>query len=201
MTHTEALRSCAGISAAISEVVFGSKEYDGLYRRIADNVGGFPGIWMIVADAAVEVFRREELHPEIWESMDLPTLSEKIGSAILQLDDAPADYESLVSKAMWSIRDQDALNEQRELANDLMSWHGGQSSGVYAVGSCMSSDTDRGLRYSTTRHYGHVEAVRLAIAELQNLKRDANFPETVGPAQEAECNALAEKLKAYLHDA
>lgn len=95
------------------------------------------------------------------------------------------------------------LADQKRLAMSLLDWHGGQSSAVYAVGSCMLSDSQRGIVYDPANHTAHTDdgeyrgAVRRAITELQNLRRDANFPEAVTPEAESECNALADKLMTH----
>lgn len=85
--------------------------------------------------------------------------------------------------------------QQQRLALHLLEWHGGMSSGLYAVGSCMLSDSFSGRRYNPLNHKGHAEfALDAAIAELRNLRRDAKYPECVHPPQERECNDLADKL-------
>jgi hypothetical protein len=97
------------------------------------------------------------------------------------------------------------FSQQLKLANKLLQWHGGQSSALYAVGSCMLSDSYKGRPYDPAAHRGHADtqdehgAVWRAIRELRNLRKDANFPEAVTPQGETECNALAAKLeKLYL---
>lgn len=88
------------------------------------------------------------------------------------------------------------LANQHILANDLLAWHGGQSSGLYAVGSCMLSDCVYRRLYSPKNHYGHENAILRAIDELRKMKRDAKFPEAVRSSDERACNALANKLEA-----
>jgi hypothetical protein len=89
---------------------------------------------------------------------------------------------------------------QKRLALSLLDWHGGQSSALYAVGSCMLSDSDCATLYRPANHRGHADsetktgAVRRAVYELRGLKKNANFPEAVTPREEAECNALADTL-------
>lgn len=78
------------------------------------------------------------------------------------------------------------IRSQKKLALSLLDWHGGQSSAVYAIGSCMLSDSDNGVHYRTVNHHGHVTALTRAISELRNLKK------------ELECNALASKLEKFL---
>ena len=97
---------------------------------------------------------------------------------------------------------QKELQQQRVLVDALFIWHGGQTSGVYAVASCMYSDLDRGQIYHPRNHHKHVTwALPNAIRELRNLKEDANFPEAVTPKDEAECNALADQLQQVLDKA
>jgi hypothetical protein len=90
------------------------------------------------------------------------------------------------------------MNTQKKLALALIDWHGGMSSGLYAVGSCMLSDSEKGIRYSTDNHPGHLDALKRAISELRTLKEKANYPEAVTAKDERECNALAAKLEKYL---
>lgn len=94
------------------------------------------------------------------------------------------------------------IKTQKKLALSLLDWHGGQSSGLYAVGSCMLSDANDGREYVPALHRGHSEqpphALRMAISELRDLKKDAKFPEFVSREDETECNTLADKLETYL---
>lgn len=95
------------------------------------------------------------------------------------------------------------LRTQHKLALALLDWHSGQSSPLYAVSSCMLSDSMKGITYLPANHAGHAEdeakdsagALRMAIFELRGLKKNANFPEAVTPANEKDCNALADKLE------
>lgn len=92
------------------------------------------------------------------------------------------------------------LTQQKRFALALLEWHGGQNCPVYAVGSCMLSDSDRHLPYEPTNHRGHADtpeysgAVTRAALALRNLKRDANYPEAVTPAMERQANLLAARL-------
>jgi hypothetical protein len=104
--------------------------------------------------------------------------------------------------AMYPIHETPAVTipAQKGLALSLLDWHGGQSSAVYAVGSCMLSDSNGGKTYDPANHRGHADgetetgAVRRACLELRGLRKNANFPEAVTKKGEAECNALADKL-------
>jgi hypothetical protein len=103
-----------------------------------------------------------------------------------------------------------ALLAQRNLSLRLLEWHGGQSSALYAVGSCMLSDSDKGRAYEPVNHQGHAQhvdedpekdtagAVSNACFELRTLKRFANFPEAVSESDEKTCRQLADRLKSYL---
>ena len=90
---------------------------------------------------------------------------------------------------------------QKKLALDLLDYHGGQSSALYAVGSCMLSDSRKGIKYRPEMHRGHADteeetgAVTRAIYELRGLRKNANFPECVTAEMEQECNALADTLE------
>jgi hypothetical protein len=98
------------------------------------------------------------------------------------------------------------ITQQKTLALHLLEWHGGQSSALYAVGSCMLSDADKGKCYAPANHRGHAEdqekdtcgALQSAITELRQMKARANFPEAVTPDMEKECTTLAKKLKTFL---
>jgi len=97
--------------------------------------------------------------------------------------------------------------QQEKLALTLLEWHGGGSSALYAVGSCMLSDANNAREYDPANHRGHADsetetgAVRRACFELRGLRKNANYPEAVTAEMEAECNALADKLTGlYLND-
>lgn len=90
------------------------------------------------------------------------------------------------------------IKAQKKLSLALLEWHGGMSSGLYAVGSCMFEDSEKGVPYSVARHHGHEGALGRAIAELREMKARANFPETMTPKDERECNALADKLAMFV---
>lgn len=78
--------------------------------------------------------------------------------------------------------------EQAELAERLLEWHGGQSSGLYAVGSCMLAEAERGRVYRPENHHGHadgVQAYAMAIADLRLMM-----------SGEAGCAVLADRLRA-----
>ncbi len=94
------------------------------------------------------------------------------------------------------------MKAQKSFALKLLEFHGGQCSGLYAVGSCMLSDSKRGAKYEPKNHRGHAEseeedtcgAVKNAIFELRGLRKHANFPECVKASDEK----MAEKLAARL---
>lgn len=98
------------------------------------------------------------------------------------------------------------IKSQTKLALALLDWHGGQNTGLYAVGSCMLSDCYKNRTYDPKNHRGHAPsekddncgALRSAIISLQKLKERAKYPEAVTAQDEKECNALAKKLRAYL---
>lgn len=95
------------------------------------------------------------------------------------------------------------IRSQKHLALSLMYFHGGQGSNVYTVASCMLSDSDKGVLYEPKNHRGHTPteetagAVRMARFELEGLRKNANYPEAVRPADEKKANRLADKLAAY----
>ena len=72
----------------------------------------------------------------------------------------------------------------KQLAEDLLQWHGGMGSGLYAVGSFLYGGREP-----------EEKQIRRAIDELRNLRRDANFPECVTDDDMSECAALAERLE------
>lgn len=86
------------------------------------------------------------------------------------------------------------LKVQKKLAARLLEWHGGMNSGLYAVGSCMLSASDRGMLYRTRNYRGHVEAFERALGELTNLKRNAKHPEAVTLKDERDCARLHAQL-------
>jgi hypothetical protein len=94
--------------------------------------------------------------------------------------------------------------QQKRFALALLRWHDSQSCPIYAVGSCMLSDSDKGRDYDPRNHRGHADteeeqgAVSRAIRTLRRLKADANFPECVTAKDEKDAERLAlrlEKLK------
>ena len=90
--------------------------------------------------------------------------------------------------------------QQSKLAASLLDWHGGQSSAVYAVGSCMLSDFHHEKAYDPANHRGHADsetetgAVRRACFELRGLRKYARHPQAVTQRMETSCNRLADKL-------
>ena len=92
------------------------------------------------------------------------------------------------------------IKSQLALSLALHDWHGGQSSAIYAVASCMLADSHRGWRYDPEKHRGHAGpsgALARTISELRNLRARDNYPEAVTAKDEKECNALASKLETY----
>lgn len=87
--------------------------------------------------------------------------------------------------------------QQKKLALALLDWHGGQGSGLYAVGSCMLSDSYKGRTYDPANHHGHPEALRRAVSELRDWRKDAKHPECVTATMERETAALADKLEKF----
>lgn len=91
------------------------------------------------------------------------------------------------------------IKTQKKIALSLLDWHGGQFTGLYAVGSCMLANANDGRKYVPALHRGHSEqppyALRMAISELRDLKKDAKHPECVTAKDEQECNALADQLE------
>lgn len=81
--------------------------------------------------------------------------------------------------------------ELKSFALELLDWHGGQSSGLYSVGSTLLAYGKNGIKNMEP-------SIRRAISELRNLRRDANYPECVSAQDEQTCNALADRLQALL---
>lgn len=90
------------------------------------------------------------------------------------------------------------MKKQKRLALTLLEWHGGMWSGLYAVGSCMLSDSDGGRVYAPANHQGHDVAIRRAVSELRDLKKDAKHPECVTPSMEKAAARLADRLERYI---
>ena len=96
------------------------------------------------------------------------------------------------------------MKNQKQFALSLLEFHGGQNSGLYAVGSCMLSDGERGVKYNPANHRGHAEnaetcgALKNAIFELRGLKKYANFPECVKLSDEKRAEKLANRLEKLL---
>lgn len=81
----------------------------------------------------------------------------------------------------------------RRLANNLLRWHGGGGSGLYAVGSAMLAACLKPRRYEAD-----AEQTRRALYELTHLKQDAEHPECVSKRDIADCNRLARILQGYV---
>lgn len=89
---------------------------------------------------------------------------------------------------------------QKDLAERLLQWHGGQGSSLYAVGSTMLSLAHKGELYDPRKQIGHydgVKAFETAIAELRGMKRNAQHPNAVTPQDEKQCNDLAAQLEQF----
>ncbi len=73
-----------------------------------------------------------------------------------------------------------------ELANGLLDWHGGMSSGLYSVGSSwLAGDFDV-----------PEENIQLAISELDdNINKKVNFPETMTDENIIELKKLKQRLQ------
>jgi hypothetical protein len=87
------------------------------------------------------------------------------------------------------------MKDPKQLALDILEWHGGQGSSLYAVGSCMLAAAERGQKYNPENIRGHLNALPLAIRELKGMKAGANFPDCV---DQGECDKLAKRLEKYL---
>jgi hypothetical protein len=77
--------------------------------------------------------------------------------------------------------------ERKQFALELLYWHSGQFSGVYAVGSSLIS--------------GNVpdkDSIERAISELYNIKQTAKFPEFITKWDVDECNRIANELQKML---
>ena len=67
------------------------------------------------------------------------------------------------------------MKNQKNFALKLLDYHGGQFSALYAVGSCMLSDSEKGEKYNPANHRGHAcndefcGAVKNAIFELRKF--------------------------------
>lgn len=116
----------------------------------------------------------------------------------VQRDNCPACEGTGWRVDFAAIRARSALADQKALSLSLLEWHGGQGSSLYAVGSCMLSDSDRGKVYSPANHRGHDVAIRRAVSELRDLRKDAKHPECVTPKDEKDAAALADRLELFI---
>lgn len=85
----------------------------------------------------------------------------------------------------------------KRLALQLLAWHGGQSSGLYSVGSTMFACATSHAEFRNDTEEMQL-SLRRAISELRNLKRDARHPECVDARSERQCNRLADRLSTLL---
>lgn len=94
--------------------------------------------------------------------------------------------------------------KQSKLALELLGYHGSQSSALYAVGSCMLSDANKGISYHPSNHRGHADTdeeqgcASMAVRELRKLKSGANYPDAVTPAMEKRANRIADELVEFI---
>ena len=87
-------------AAAISDQVHSDQSrYRELYDRLAERLGGFPGIWNLIAECAIELERQ---HQNAWEDGWIETCC-LIGDLILSLEEFRPVTE-LVSTALKSQR-------------------------------------------------------------------------------------------------
>lgn len=77
----------------------------------------------------------------------------------------------------------------------MLSYHGGQWSAVYAVGSCMLADANYATPYSPERHKGHQELLPDAIREL---KQDSESKIHFNAKERTEIKRLVAQLSAFL---
>jgi hypothetical protein len=93
------------------------------------------------------------------------------------------------------------LSSQHIFALALLNFHGGQSSGLYAVGSCMLSDCGKHIMYAPELHHGHCDnddeqgALSRAIWELKGFGKGCAFPASVDAADKRKAYSLARKLE------
>lgn len=96
------------------------------------------------------------------------------------------------------------MRNQKLFALQLLDFHSGQFSPLYAVGSCMLSDSEKGVKYRPSNHRGHscneefCGAVKNAIFELRRLRKNARFPECVKAGDEKKAEKLAARLEKFL---
>ena len=81
---------------------------------------------------------------------------------------------------------QQGQQAKMDIANDLLDWHGGQSSGLYSVGSSWLA--------------GHFdvpeENIKLAILELDDLiNKKVNYPDTMTEQDIIELKQLKQRLQ------
>lgn len=81
-TQIEREAGIAENAAAISDTVYSDRQaFQQLYDTLCDNIGGFVGIWMLIAHCAIEL---EDQHPGEWND-DYIEMCESIGKEILAL--------------------------------------------------------------------------------------------------------------------
>lgn len=85
----------------------------------------------------------------------------------------------------------------KRLALQLLAWHGGQSSGLYSLGSTMLACATSNAEFNPNSE-AMQSSIRRSISELRNLKRDAKYPECVDSQAERQCNRLADRIETML---
>ena len=82
-----ALDACESV-AAISAVIHQDLEaYNRFYKRVANKVGGFPGIWMIAVAAGVALTKVAEEHgPDVWDNYAYIETIDAYGTLLMSHD-------------------------------------------------------------------------------------------------------------------
>ena len=109
------LKLIAENAAAISDRVHSNPDqYHQLYGRMGESLGGFPGIWSLIADCALEL---DEQHPEEWEDGWIEACW-AVGDLILAMETSTPVSE-LVGRAIHSKQITHAANVLPDLVKGI----------------------------------------------------------------------------------
>jgi hypothetical protein len=132
-------------SAAISDQVHSDQsKYKAFYNRLAQSLGGFPGIWNLIAECAIELERQ---HPDEWEDGWIECCS-SIGDIILSLEESRPGAE-LVAAAL---RSQNQLNSiQADSPQLRTTFHTDMNKSISRVWT-FASDSNPNTEYQTLQY-------------------------------------------------
>lgn len=105
-SHLLVAENAAGISDRVHS---DPARYREVYRRMGERLSGFPGLWSLIAECALELERQ---HRQEWQDGWIETCW-AIGDLILDLEE-PIPARELVSRALQSQTQQQQSSTERK---------------------------------------------------------------------------------------